>query len=158
MCAVAPQKDRSNRILRQYSDYQEHFLRVAFREEGGHGQRLRHQHRAPTCFKTFIERIVGSALKNGFSIAGRKFEWLGYSSSALKAHQMLFMTPFRMEVDEGNGRKSVKVVNADCIRRDMGFFDEKLMKQPAKFGARIALVWPYLVSSLATHANRSHLM
>lgn len=50
------------------------------------------------------------------------------------------MTPFTFDKEDANGKFVPTVVNADSIRREMGAFDDKLMKQPAKYGARLALV------------------
>lgn len=139
---VAPQNDKSNRILRKYREHQHHFLRITFTEEGGHGHPLRHQYRSPTSFEKFVETHVGNQLRSGIKLAGRTFEWLGYSSSGLKERQMLFMTPFTIEKQVGESETIQTVVCADTIRTEMGQFDPKLMRQPAKYGARLSLVKP----------------
>lgn len=131
---LAPQKDRTNRVLRKYPDHQHHFLRVTFTEEGGSGYRLKPLRGSPIEWGDLVTDLVGGTLVKGPVLGGRQFEWLGYSTSALKEHQMLFMTPFRLE--DGS------MVNADRIRKEMGVFDLKLTKQPAKFGARLGQVRP----------------
>lgn len=82
-------------------------------------------------FRDLINRKIGVTLNEGFRLAGRKWEWLGYSQSALKDRQMLFVVPF---VDEAN-----RLVDGDQIRQDIGAF-EAVQKIPAKYGARIAQV------------------
>ena len=131
-----PMSDQSNRVLRLYPDHHHHFMRVTFTEEGGQGRRLRKTGTSPVDWKPFLEQHVGKTLNEGFELAGRKWEWLGYSQSALKDHSMIFVSPFCATAD---GR----LVDAASIRQDIGIFD-KVIKQPAKYGARIAQVFVFL--------------
>lgn len=59
--------------------------------------------RFPRFFKT----------SGGLEIAGRKFDFLGYSQSALREHSTWFIAPFRFEG---------KVVTAATIRESLGDF------------------------------------
>ncbi|KAF8299894.1 RdRP-domain-containing protein [Clavulina sp. PMI_390] len=137
-----PQHDRSNRILRKYPNHQHHFLRVSFSEEGGHGSRLARSVSAAD-FPTFVRQFVGDALTQGLRIAGRDFEWLGYSNSALKDRQMLFVTPFTIDGEQGED-----LITAERIRSEMGIFSDELRKQPAKFGARLGQAFSATDSSI----------
>ncbi len=125
-----PFQDRSNHILRLYPKHQHYFMRVCFTEEGGVGRKLSKPRRSPVDWSHFVQTHVGGVLRNGFSLAGRHYEWLGYSQSALKEFQVIFMTPFEHE-----GRK----IDSAYIRQELGDF-EKVYHQPAKYGARLAQV------------------
>lgn len=126
-----PYPDQSNRVLRLYPDFHHHFMRVSFTDEGGQARALHKPHFSNVEWDDFIENHVEKLLVGGFQLAGRHWEWLGYSSSALKEKQMLFMTPFKLP--DGNN------VDSHRIRSDLGDFS-KVIQQPAKYGARIAQV------------------
>ena len=134
-----PFQDRSNRVLRLYPKHQHHFMRVCFTEEGGVGRKLSKPWGSPVDWDRFVETHVGGALRNGFSLAGRHYEWLGYSQSALKEFQVIFMTPFEHE-----GRK----IDSAYIREELGDF-EMVYHQPAKYGARLAQVCRWALSRSA---------
>ncbi|KAG8816243.1 hypothetical protein FRC17_000392 [Serendipita sp. 399] len=119
-----PFPDETNRVLRKYRDHQQCFLRVQFREED---QLQVRQERGISSTKILDERFR-RFLHEGITIAGRKFEFLGYSSSALKEHAVWFMTPF--QIDE-------MVITPDFIRQTLGNF-ERVIRCPARYGARIA--------------------
>ncbi|KAG8758387.1 hypothetical protein FRC14_000156 [Serendipita sp. 396] len=119
-----PFPDETNRVIRKYIDHQQCFLRVQFREEDRLQLRL---DRVVNTNKILDERF-GDILREGITVAGRKFEFLGYSSSALKEHAVWFMTKF---VVDGN------VITPDLIRESLGDFT-KVRNCPARYGARIA--------------------
>lgn len=77
----------------------------------------------------FLQRRVGKILHEGFEVAGRKFEFLAYSTSSLREHAVWFVSPFRDPV-EG-------YVNARTIRASLGDFSD-LLRTPSKWAARIA--------------------
>ena len=80
-----PSSERSNRVIRAYGvENQEKFLRVSFVDEGGLHIRFDREIDG----REFIQDRVGSALFDGLEIAGRKFEFLAYSQSALKEHSV----------------------------------------------------------------------
>ncbi|KAG1856675.1 RdRP-domain-containing protein [Suillus subalutaceus] len=117
-----PVPDQSNSVLRRYG-HPECFLRVCFQNENG--SKL---HREADCS---IIDLLGvryrSILLNGCCVAGRQFQFLGYSMSGLKEHSVWFVTPFK---DEDG-----KLLNAQSIRDNLGNFS-KLHKQPARLAAR----------------------
>ena len=86
-----PIPETSNRVLRWYPDYQHHFLRVDFAEEDRNNLRLDRD----VDTAGFVQRRFGSVLKNGIEVAGRRFEFLAYSQSALRDHAVWFISPFR---------------------------------------------------------------
>ncbi|KAL5529571.1 hypothetical protein ACEPAG_5556 [Sanghuangporus baumii] len=126
MLLEGPYDIQSNRILRRYSGFHDHFLRVDFRDEDRLQFRWEHQLDGTT----LLEQRVGETLKNGFDLGGRHFEFLAYSTSALREHSVWFVSPFLLP-EHG-------LVNAASIRREIGDLTAELA-YPAKFGARLAL-------------------
>ncbi|RPD60068.1 RdRP-domain-containing protein [Lentinus tigrinus ALCF2SS1-7] len=123
-----PYDTQSNRIVRRYFKYRDHFVRVEFREEDG----LLFHWPADVNGKALIEKRFGDILKKGFEIAGRHFRFLGYSTSGLREHSAWFMSEFEHPVDG--------LVTVDGIRRDLGTF-ENCIRIPSKYAARIALAF-----------------
>jgi RNA-dependent RNA polymerase len=80
MILEGPYVIQSNRVIRQWADYQDMFIRVDFRDE----DRLQYRWDREVDGRSFLEERVGGVLKNGFELAGRRFEFLAYSSSALR--------------------------------------------------------------------------
>lgn len=117
-----PFPDQSNSVLRRYG-HPECFLRVCFQDENG--SKL---HRENDCCIIDLLRVrYRSILLNGCRVAGRQFQFLGYSMSGLKEHSVWFVTPFK----DWDG----KLLNAQSIRDNLGDFS-KLYKQPARLAAR----------------------
>jgi hypothetical protein len=77
-----PFTEQSNRVIRAYPDHQDYFLRVSFVDEAHLQYRFDHE----TDGREFITSRVGPPLYNGLKIAGRRFDFLAYSQSALKEH------------------------------------------------------------------------
>ncbi|OCB86696.1 hypothetical protein A7U60_g6154 [Sanghuangporus baumii] len=128
MLLEGPYVIQSNRVLRRYSCFHDHFLRVDFRDEDHLQFRWEHQLDGTT----LLEQRVGETLKNGFGLGGRHFEFLAYSTSALREHSVWFVSPF-LHPEHG-------LVNAASIRREIGDLTAELA-YPAKFGARMALAF-----------------
>lgn len=127
MLLEGPYSSQSNRVIRQYQGFEDHFLRVDFRDE----DRLQYRWAREVDGVSFLIERVGKTLKNGFELAGRRFEFLAYSSSALREHAVWFMNPF-VHPEKGE-------VNAESIRTSLGNFQgTKLARQPSKFAARLA--------------------
>lgn len=68
-------------------------------------------------------------MKNGLDLGGRHFEFLAYSSSALREHAVWFVHPFHHTV-RGH-------LDAAKIRSLLGDFSG-VIKQPSKYAARMA--------------------
>ncbi|PLW25163.1 hypothetical protein PCANC_25081 [Puccinia coronata f. sp. avenae] len=118
-----PLPEESNSILRLYN-YNSAFIRVAIRDEDGSN----HHHDREVDGRAFLRSRYRPFLAEGLNVAGRRFMFLGYSSSALKCHQAWFVCPF---FHEG------KIVTAEVIRNRMGSFSN-VNKIPARYMARIA--------------------
>ncbi|SJL00749.1 uncharacterized protein ARMOST_04063 [Armillaria ostoyae] len=126
-----PYATQSNRIIRKYAEYEEHFIRVDFRDE----DRLSYRWDRAVDGKSFVRERVGPVLKEGFELGGRRFEFLAYSSSALREHAVWFINPFRYQDPD---TKHIFYVTAEYIRHSIGEFKgTKLMTQPSKWAARI---------------------
>ncbi|KAG6878981.1 hypothetical protein C0992_006116 [Termitomyces sp. T32_za158] len=127
MVLEGPYPTQSNRVIRMYEDYLDRFVRVDFRDE----DRLQYRWDREVDGTTFLDQRVGGILRGGFELAGRSFEFLAYSSSALREHSVWFMSPFY------HSQKGP--VNAEFIRNNLGNFqDTKLLRQPSKYAARLA--------------------
>lgn len=126
-----PLPERANRVLRLYPDNHDSFLRVRFVDETNVQFRFDYE----VDGRGFIQRRVGSILREGISIAGKHFEFLAYTMSSLKEHAVWFVSEFVTEKGE--------VVNAKSIIEGIGIFDglesdPKLTNCPARYGARIS--------------------
>ncbi|KAI7952326.1 hypothetical protein MJO29_007957 [Puccinia striiformis f. sp. tritici] len=128
-----PQIEQSNSILRLYQQT-ENFLRVSLADEMGHRLRSSREvdihHLLRTRYRPFLTK--------GMILCGRKFEFLGYSNSALKDHQAWFVCPFHIDNF---------LVNAASIRAKLGDFT-KVIRIPARYMARIAQAFTSTRSSL----------
>ncbi|KAJ7275343.1 RNA-directed RNA polymerase 2 [Mycena haematopus] len=123
---------RSNRVLRSFPNNHDYFLRVSFEDEGG----LKYRWDRELDCVAFTRRRVGEFLiDNGLTIAGRRFEFLAYSQSALKEHTVWFVRSFKDY--RGN------LVTANSIIENLGSFDgltfdPTLRYCPARYAARIS--------------------
>ncbi|KAF8609423.1 RdRP-domain-containing protein [Ceratobasidium sp. AG-I] len=125
MILEGPSPEQLNRVLRMYPDNWNNFLRVRFSDEDQSSFRWDPDVDVPA----LVKRRVGGVLKKGLVIAGRRFEYLGYSSSALKTHTVWFVQPFELP--------GLGVQDAAAIIRKLGDFSRD-EQYPARMGARIA--------------------
>ncbi|KAJ7225794.1 RNA-directed RNA polymerase 2 [Mycena pura] len=123
---------RSNRVIRSFdSKNHDSFLRVSFVDEGNLQYRW---DRDVNCVAFTRSRIGEFLIDKGLIIAGRNFNFLAYSQSALKDHAVWFVRPFAV---------NNTVVTAESIIKNLGTFDglefdPKLMYCPARYAARIS--------------------
>jgi RNA-dependent RNA polymerase len=140
-----PYTTQSNRVIRKYQDLDpalaERFVRVEFRDE----DRLAYRWDGDVDGQWFLQERVGGILRHGFEIGGRAFEFLGYSTSALREHSVWFVSPFRD--NEG------KYVTAEDIRSSLGDFS-KLLRTPSKYAARIAQAFTATERSVKLRADQ----
>lgn len=125
MTLEGPYITQSNRVVRSYPLFHDHFLRVDFRDE----DRLQYRWDREVDGTTFLKDRVGGILKNGFSLAGRHFQFLAYSSSALRDHSVWFMNPF----EDAQGY----FIDSSVIRQKLGDFSRNA-DCPSKYAARLA--------------------
>ncbi|KAJ7735431.1 RNA dependent RNA polymerase-domain-containing protein [Mycena olivaceomarginata] len=127
MILEGPYPIQSNRIIRKYQNYEQNFLRVDFRDE----DKLQYRWAREVDGSDFVRKRVGGILKNGLALGGREFEFLAYSTSALRGHAVWFMNPFKN--DDGAW------ITSEVIRKDVGdFAGTPLLKCPSKYAARLA--------------------
>ncbi|KAG5645067.1 hypothetical protein DXG03_007157 [Asterophora parasitica] len=141
MILEGPYATQSNRVIRMYTDYLDHFIRVDFRDE----DKLQYRWDREVDGSTYLQERVGGILKNGFELAGRYFEFLAYSSSALREHAVWFVSPFRH-------KETGIVIDSEYIRRTLGDFEgTDLLKEPSKFAARLAQAFTATDPSVGIH-------
>ncbi|KAF7322454.1 RNA-dependent RNA polymerase [Mycena chlorophos] len=122
-----PYPVQSNRVIRKYEGNEDDFIRVDFRDE----DRLNYRWARDVDGSQFVRERVGKILKNGLFIGGRRFEFLAYSTSALRGHAVWFMSPFK----DPNGT----LITSESIRKSLGdFAGTPLLKSPSKYAARLA--------------------
>ncbi|KAF7295512.1 RNA-dependent RNA polymerase [Mycena indigotica] len=127
MIFTGPFPVQSNRIIRQFQGYENHFIRVDFRDE----DKLQYRWARDVDGSHFVRERVGNILKHGLCIGGRMFEFLAYSTSALRGHAVWFMSPFKGATGTD--------VTSQSIRDSIGnFAGTPLLKAPSKFAARLA--------------------
>lgn len=76
-----PELETNNRILRKYPNHHEYFLRLQFCDENGEDLFFN-----PKVSNDMVYDRFRNVFRNGFQIAGRKYEFLGFSHSSLRSH------------------------------------------------------------------------
>ncbi|KAG8918661.1 hypothetical protein FRC02_002193 [Tulasnella sp. 418] len=139
MILDGPFPDQTNRVLRRYRDNNHYFLRVNFLDE----EQLNFRWDRDVDGASFVRFRVGGTLRKGFTIAGRHFDFLAYSSSALREHAVWFCTPF-----EQDGQR----VTASTIRQSLGTFDNSIYCA-ARYGARLSQAFTATEASVTLQAE-----
>lgn len=119
---TGPQPENNNRVLRMYSQHHNNFLRVQFSDEDGQPLRFNPTVSHQVIFNDRFKKI----LNDGFSLAGQRFSFLGFSHSSLRAQSCWFMAPF---VHDGT-----LLFDRELIK---GLGDFSNIRCPAKCAARI---------------------
>ena len=140
MTLEGPYATQTNRVIRRYQGYQDHFIRVDFRDE----DRLQYRWDREVDGTTLLQERVGTILKEGFSLAGRNFEFLAYSFSGLRDHAVWFVNPFQ-HATEG-------LIDAAHIRLTLGDFSG-VLDCPSKFAARLAQAFTATDPSVTIHSS-----
>ena len=117
-----PTSETKNRVLREYSDHIEYFIRVTFSDEDGERMRFDRFVSLEEIFHTRFKNVLDGVI----SVAGRDFEFLGFSHSSLREQTCWFMAPFKH-----NGA----LIDAAKVIARLGDFS--LFRSPAKCAARI---------------------
>ena len=88
-----PFVEQSNRVIRTYdAKHQDCFVRVSFVDEAHLQYRFDHEIDG----REFITSRIGPLLYNGLKIAGRRFDFLAYSQSALREHAVWWVIYFEL--------------------------------------------------------------
>lgn len=127
-----PELETNNRILRKYPDHHEYFLRLQFCDENGEDLFFNPKVSNDRIYDRFKE-----VFRQGFKIAGRTYEFLGFSHSSLRSHSAWFMAQF---VSNGIPHAYFDVIG------DLGQFGN--IRSPARCAARIGQAFsetPYFI-------------
>ena len=127
-----PNSEATNRILRRFPNHSDYFVRVQFADEDGLDLRFNSREN----FDLIYERYTG-VFTNGIPIAGRRYQFLGFSHSSLRGHSAWFMAPFY-----ANGFQT-----HFSVIEDLGDFSE--FNSPARCAARIGQAFsetPFAIS------------
>ena len=135
MSLHGPVPERSNRVMRRYYHNQHCFMRVTFQDENS----LQYRFDRDVDGSYLISSRVTNLLCKGIMVAGRRFQFLAYSQSALKEHSVWFVAPFKHRNSNGD----IEDVDASTVIASLGNFrnlpfDPWLMYCPARYAARIA--------------------
>lgn len=122
-----PDWESKNRVLRKYPEHHDHFLRVQFCDENG----LQLMFSPAASNKVIFHTRFKKVLKDGISIGGHRFSFLGFSHSSLRAQSCWFMSPF---LDAG------RLLYHAMLIEDLGNFSH--IRSPAKCAARIGQAFP----------------
>lgn len=87
-----PLPDQSNNVLRRFGHH-DNFLRVSFYDEG----RTQIRRDMGTDISKLLRSRFKKPLIKGLKLAGRRYEFLGYSMSGLRDHSVWFVSPFVYE-------------------------------------------------------------
>jgi RNA-dependent RNA polymerase len=141
MYLEGPFPERSNRVIRSFPvDKQSSFIRVSFTDEN----RLQYRFDREVDGPGFIRTHVGGKLHSSLLVAGRQFQFLAYSQSALKEHSVIFVKPFS---HDGKRVNAASIIEGLGNFRDLEF-DRRLIYCPARYGARVSQAFTATDSSV----------
>ncbi|QMW36037.1 hypothetical protein G4B84_011566 [Aspergillus flavus NRRL3357] len=126
-----PEMEPQNRILRKFPNHHEYFIRVQFCDENGEGLLFN----ANVDYKDIFGRFI-DIMTRGIQIAGRTYNFLGFSHSSLRSRA--FSSPF--VDDNGHMQTYFSIVSA------IGKFSH--ITSPARCAARIGQAFtetPFMV-------------
>lgn len=84
-----PEPEAKNRILRRFPEHTDYFIRVQFAEEDGSDIQFN-----SNVNNDHIDRRFKSIFRDGITVGGRTYGFLGFSHSSLRNHSAWFMAPF----------------------------------------------------------------
>jgi hypothetical protein len=128
-----PEPEIKNRILRKHNDHTSYFLQVSFLDENGEPIRYERNTSNDGIFLGRFQKI----LEGNINIAGRGYEFLGFSHSSLRAQTCYFMAPFA---------QGPQLLHSRAVIAGLGDFS--LIRSPAKCAARSK--WQYKAARLST--------
>ncbi|KAK6334469.1 hypothetical protein TWF730_003683 [Orbilia blumenaviensis] len=131
-----PNLEPKNRVLREYQDYLNCFLRVSLVDEDGGDLRFESGvDGKPIYSDRFLPILMPDSQQ--LRIAGRNFTFLGFSQSSLRTHTAWFLAPVHTP------RRTITV---DSIINNLGDF--KSIKIPGKCAARIGQAFTDTVANI----------
>jgi hypothetical protein len=108
-----PLPDQSSSILRRFGN-NDCFLRVTFQDDNR--MPLRHDTTLNISIKELLHSRYKLALVEGINVAGRHFEFLGYSMSGLKQHSVFFVHPFHFALEARRTLMTAEVIRGTLVR------------------------------------------
>ena len=117
-----PAPEPANRVLRKFKSHTDHFIRVVLCDEDGGS--VRYDPRASQ--RMVYDDRFRTVLRRPLFIAGKAFDFFGFSNSALRSHSCWYMAPISTE----NGP-----FFAALVLKALGNFE--MIRTPAKCAARI---------------------
>ena len=135
-----PIPDQSNSVLRRFGHH-ECFLRVSIQDE----RRSKLRREPGIDISKLLRSRFRVLLTDGLRLAGRQYEFLGYSMSGLKEHSVWFVTPFESDTGRMDAakirQKLVRPVPRQKTLIDANFLSHKgnfseLAYEPARLAAR----------------------
>ena len=120
----------SNRIIRQYQNYADRFLRVRFEDDDYRGNSRIYATTSSKTSEPFVR--IKRVLLKGIDVAGRHYEFLAWGNSQLRDHGVFFFAP-KEEILDG-GKKTL--IDAALIVKVAGDFDNEtiIAKRAARIG------------------------
>ncbi|KAJ0163617.1 RNA-dependent RNA polymerase 1 [Colletotrichum tanaceti] len=134
-----PEPEPMNRILRRFPNQTSYFIRVTFCDEDGGDLFFNHKVSYDQIFDRYREVLNG-----GIPIAGRIYQFLGFSHSSLRSHSAWFSAPF--VDDDGEFQLYGNIIKA------LGDF--KHIQIPAKCAARIGQAFSETPAFISLAENR----
>lgn len=119
---LGPDPEPTNRVLRQYSKNTDDFIRVIICDEDGGS--VRYDPRASQ--RVVYDERFRAMLQRPIIIAGKAYDFLGFSHSALRSHSCWFMAPIYTNAG---------FFYASMVLKELGNFE--MIRTPAKCAARI---------------------
>ncbi|KZT74711.1 RdRP-domain-containing protein [Daedalea quercina L-15889] len=147
MFLEGPFPERSNRVMRRYKSNQDSFMRVSFQDE----TQLSYRFDRDIDGHDLINRRVRDFLVKGLTVAGRHFDFLAYSQSALKEHAVWFVKPFE-DAETNSTISAARILDGLGSFRNLSY-DPNLIRCPARYAARISQAFTATDSSLAAEAE-----
>ncbi|KAL8783757.1 MAG: hypothetical protein Q9195_009284 [Heterodermia aff. obscurata] len=133
-----PEPEMKNRVLRKYSAHTDYFLQVSFLDENS--EQLWYD-RVTSIEDIYHKRFKG-VLDSTINIAGRGYEFLGFSHSSLRAQTCWFMAPFTIDN---------QLLYAKGVIARLGDFST--IRWPARCAARIGQAFSQTFSSVTLPAE-----
>ncbi|KAL8699255.1 MAG: hypothetical protein Q9224_001493 [Gallowayella concinna] len=133
-----PEPEIKNQVLRTYSAFISHFLQVTFADEDGEPMRFDRTSSLEEVYQQRFKKVLGGNI----TIAGRPYEFLGFSHSSLRSQTCWFMAPFVWKDELRYARAVIK---------DLGDFSA--IRSPAKCAARIGQAFSQAFSSVQIPAE-----
>jgi RNA-dependent RNA polymerase len=117
-----PALETSNRVVRKFKEYEDHFLRVKFTDERYRGRLKSHDGHAMDEGYSRIKQ----AMTHGIQIGDRRYDFLAFGNSQFREHGAYFFA---------RTGKGANAITAEKIRKWMGEFSH--IKVVAKYASRL---------------------